>query len=312
MPTASPAPARVLKAGTLAAFSAYGLWGIIPLYWKQLAAVSAIEVLCHRVVWSALFLVAVLVATGRLGELTRIGRSRAGARAVVGCSALISLNWGVYIWAVQMGRVTEASLGYFITPLLSVALGAFFFHEQLDRWAKVSVGIAVLGIAAATVWLGSLPWVAVVLAVSFALYGALKKRAGLDALSGLAAETLVSLPFALAYLAWHQGGALVHAGLRTASLLVLAGPVTALPLLTFAYAAVRIPLQRLGFIQYFSPTLQLSLGVFVLGEHLGGPLRLAFGAVVVAVLLYVFTRRRRDRMALPGAPPAVPFPTPRA
>jgi chloramphenicol-sensitive protein RarD len=136
--------------------------------------------------------------------------------------------------------------------------------------------------------------VTVVLSSSFALYGALKKKAGLDALSGLAAETLVALPFALAYLAWIRGGAMVAAGPKVAALLVLAGPVTALPLLTFAYAALRIPLQRLGFIQYFSPTLQLAIGLFILGEHLAGPMRLAFGAVVGAALLYAFTRPRRS------------------
>ena len=289
-----PSQVRTLKLGTLAAFSAYGMWGILPLYWKQLSAVDAAEVLCHRVLWSALFLVAALLAQGRLGEILPIGQRRSSFLAVLACSALISLNWGIYIWAVQVGRVTESSLGYYITPLLSVALGALVFYERLDRWARASVVLAALGVAVATWRLGSLPWVAVVLSTSFALYGALKKRAGLDALSGLAAETLVSLPFALAYLGWIHGGTLVHAEPKTAVLLVLAGPVTALPLLTFAFATVRIPLQRLGFIQYFSPTLQLAIGIFLLGEHLSGPMQLAFGTVVAAVLLYALTRPRGE------------------
>lgn len=297
MRQASPGQARILKRGTLAAFAAYGMWGIIPLFWKQLGAVPALEVLCHRVLWSALFLVAVLLFKGRLGEVLGIWRKGSSALAVAGCSALISLNWGVYIWAVQVGRVTESSLGYYITPLLSVALGALFFQEKLDRWTRVSVGLAVLGVAVATGLQGSLPWVAVVLSISFSLYGALKKKAGLDALSGLAAETLLSLPFALAYLAWIRGGAFFGSGPGIATLLVLAGPVTALPLLTFAYAALRIPLQRLGFIQYFSPTLQLSLGIFVLGEHLTRPMSLAFGTVLVAVLVYVLSRPRSKPLA---------------
>jgi len=288
----SPSQTRSLQRGTLAAFAAYGMWGILPLYWKQLAGVSAVEVLCHRVLWSGLFLVAVLLGKGRLGEVLHIWRSRTSVLAVLACSILITANWGIYIWAVQVGRVTESSLGYYITPLLSMALGALFFHERLDRWAKVSVALALLGVALATGWLGSLPWVAVVLSTSFALYGALKKKAGLDALSGLAAETLLALPLALAYLGWLRGGAILHTGPKVATLLVLAGPVTALPLLTFAYAAVRIPLQRLGFIQYFSPSLQLGIGLFLMGEHLSPPMLLAFGAVVVAVLLYVLTRPR--------------------
>lgn len=270
------------------------MWGILPLYWKQLSGVGAVEVLCHRVIWSGLFLVAVLLAKGRLDEVLHIWRQRASALAVLACSLLITVNWGIYIWAVQAGRVTESSLGYYITPLLSVALGAFFFHERLDRWAKVSVGLALLGVAVATWRLGSLPWVAVVLSTSFALYGALKKKAGLDALSGLAAETLIAMPLALAYLGWTGGGAILRGEPKATALLVLAGPVTALPLLTFAYAAVRIPLQRLGFIQYFSPTLQLGLGLFFMGEHLSPPMALAFGVVVAAVLLYAATRPRRE------------------
>jgi len=301
MPHTSPGQARTLKLGTLAAFSAYGMWGVLPLYWKQLSSVSALEVLCHRVVWSGLFLVLVLLAQGRLGDVLGIWRKRTSALAVMACSALITVNWGIYIWAVQVGRVTESSLGYYITPLLSVALGAFFFHEKLDHWARVSVSLAVMGVAVATWRLGSLPWVAVVLSISFALYGALKKKAGLDALSGLAAETLVSMPFALATLVWMHGGAISHAGPKTATLLILAGPVTALPLLTFAYAAVRIPLQRLGFIQYFSPTLQLSIGLFLLGEHLNTPMRFAFATVVAAVLLYAGTRSRGHAAAKSAA-----------
>lgn len=294
MHDASPGQARILKLGTLAAFAAYGMWGVFPLYWSQLANVRAVEVLCHRVVWSGLFLLVALAWKGRLGDILGIWRKRSSALAVAGCSALISVNWGVYIWAIQVGRVTESSLGYYITPLLSVALGAFFFHEKLDRWTKAAVALAVLGVGVAAWRQGSLPWVAVVLSISFALYGAFKKLAGLDALSGLAAETLVSMPFALGYLALIHGGALFTAGPKAATLLVLGGPVTALPLLTFAYAAVRIPLQRLGFIQYFSPTLQLLLGIFVLGEHLSGPMAFAFGIVLAAVLLYAFTRPRRE------------------
>lgn len=289
----APGAARILRKGTLAAFAAYGMWGAFPLYWKQLGHVPALQVLCHRVVWSGLFLALVLLAQGRLGEVLGIWRRRASAATVIACAALITLNWGVYIWAVQAGRVTESSLGYYITPLLSVALGALVFHEKVDGWTRAAVALAAVGIGLAAWRLGSLPWVSLVLAASFAVYGALKKRAGLDALAGLAAETLVAMPVALAYLAWQHGGALRTAGPKSAVLLVLAGPVTALPLLMFAYAALRIPLQRLGFIQYLSPTVQLGLGVFLFGEHLGGPMAFAFGAVVAAVLTYALSRPRQ-------------------
>lgn len=289
----APGAARILRRGTLAAFAAYGMWGAFPLYWKQLGQVGALQVLCHRVVWSGLFLVLLLIYKGRLGEVLGIWRHRASAVSVACCAALISLNWGVYIWAVQAGRVTETSLGYYITPLLSVALGALVFHEKVDRWTKLAVLLAALGITIAAWQTGRPPWVSLVLASSFALYGALKKRAGLDVLSGLAAETLLAMPFALAYLAAQHGGALLTAGPKVTTLLVLAGPVTALPLLTFSYAALRIPLQRLGFIQYLSPSVQLALGVFLFGEHLGGPMVIAFGAVVAAVLLYALTRPKQ-------------------
>ncbi len=284
--------ARSLKRGTLAAFAAYGMWGIFPLYWSRLGSVSAVEVLCHRVVWSGGFLVLILGLQGRLSEVGTILRRATTALAVAGCSALIAVNWGVYIWAVQVGRVTESSLGYYITPLLSVALGALFFHERLDRWTQVAVSLAALGVGIAAWRLGSVPWVALVLSTSFALYGALKKKTGLDALAGLTAETLLSLPLALAYLLTLKGGALLQGSPGVVTLLVLGGPVTALPLLTFAYAAVRIPLQRLGFIQYFSPTLQLLLGIFVLGERMTGPMAFAFGTVLAAVVLYAMTRPR--------------------
>lgn len=287
---AVPGADRVLRRGTLAAFAAYGMWGAFPLYWKQISGVGAVQVLCHRVVWSALFLTLILAALGRLKATLALFRTGSSALAVVGCSALISVNWGVYIWAVQAGRVAEASLGYYITPLLSVALGALVFRERADRWTKVAVAVAACGITAAGLWMGSAPWVPLSLAVSFALYGALKKRAGLDALAGLGAETLVALPIALALLVASHGGGLVGTGTKNTVLLVLAGPVTALPLLTFSYAALRIPLQRLGFIQYLSPTVQLFMGTLLYGEHLGAPMVLAFATVVVAVGIYLGTR----------------------
>jgi len=283
-----------LRVGTWAAIASYGMWGLFPIYWKQVFYIDAIQILCHRVFWSAIFLLAVLWMCGMTKQFTAVFKQKQSAIAVAVCGVLITANWGTYIWAVNSGRVTESSLGYYITPLLSVALGSLFFNEKMDRFTKTSVIIAALGVAAAAGMMGKLPWVAVSLAATFSIYGAVKKKAGLDALPGLAAETVVVAPFALAWLLWvhcsgNGGYFLVDA--KPTIFLIVAGPVTAIPLLTFAYAAVRIPLQRIGFVQYFSPTIQLLIGLFLYGERLNPPMILAFATVVAAVVIYLGTRK---------------------
>jgi len=280
-----------LKAGTWAAVATYAMWGVFPIYWKQVAGIGALHILCHRVLWSAVFLLVVLWLCGKVGHLAPIFRRHFWA--VAACALLITANWGTYIWAVNSGQVTESSLGYYINPLLSILLGRVFFCEKMDRWTISAVVLAAVGVAVAAVMMGRPLWVAVTLAVTFSLYGALKKKADLDALAGLCLETVLVAPFALAWLLWAQPQAQFF-GPDTKSLvfLVMAGPVTALPLLTFAYAALRIPLQRIGFAQYLSPTIQLTIGLALYGERMEPGMVFAFGTVVCAVAMYLATRKR--------------------
>jgi chloramphenicol-sensitive protein RarD len=279
--------------GTVAAVASYVMWGLFPIYWKRLSGVEAFQVLSHRLLWAALFTLVILAATRRIGVLASLVREPRRLLAAAAAALFISINWGIYIWAVNSGHVIQAALGYYINPLFSVAFGAIFLHEKLDRYTVAAVGIAVCGVIAASIMLGSPPWIPLVLAISFASYGLVKKRAGLDPLAGLAAETLVLAPFALAYLAArHAAGEGVFGGADGGAtlFLALAGPVTAIPLLTFAYATNRITLQRLGFIQYISPTTQLLLGLLLFRERLSLALLVAFATVIAALLLYTTTR----------------------
>lgn len=286
--------AKSLRKGTWAAIASYGLWGLFPIYWKQITYIDSVHILCHRMLWSAVFLLIVAKLCGLTGQLIPIFRQKKSFFAVATCSALITINWGTYIWAVNSGHVTESSLGYYITPLMSVALGCFFFQEKMDKWTLVAVVVAAVGVAVASGMIGKLPWISLSLATSFSVYGAIKKKVGLDALAGLTAETLLATPFVLVCLLWARYAGWGHffgPGIKSVLFLVIAGPVTALPLLAFAYAANRIPLQRIGFIQYLSPTIQLMLGLMVYGENLSYPMMLAFATVVFAVVIYLATRR---------------------
>jgi chloramphenicol-sensitive protein RarD len=286
--------AKDLRNGTWAGVASYGMWGLFPIYWKQVVHVNPVHILCHRVLWSAIFLLAVLWARGALRQLLPIFRHRQSILSVATCAVLITANWGIYIFAVNSGQITESSLGYYITPLLSVALGSLLFNEKMDKWTIAAVLLAALGIALAAAMIGKLPWVSVLLAATFSVYGAVKKKAGLDALTGLAAETIVAAPFAAVWLFWANQagwGGFIGPDAKSTFFLVLAGPVTAVPLLTFAYGTVRIPLQRMGFIQYFSPTIQLAIGLLLYGEHISPPMLLAFSIVVVAVAVYLGSRK---------------------
>jgi chloramphenicol-sensitive protein RarD len=281
--------------GLLYGLSAYSLWGLFPLYWKQLDMVPASQILAHRIVWAFFFTLVLCLVLGRKKDLVQLFHSPKRLISTFGAGLLISLNWGVYIWAVNESRIIETSLGYYLNPLLSAAMGAFVLREKLDKGMIAAYAVAGLGIVVLTVSYGKLPWVALTLALSFALYGLIKKMAALDALTGLTVETGAAFPFALAYLVFEQRvgrGAFGTIGGTGTVMLFMAGLVTAIPLLLYASGVKRLALSKMGFLQYLSPTLQLMLGVFVYSEVIDLTQGIAFGCVVAALLIFGFTRRR--------------------
>lgn len=281
--------------GTIAAFAAYIMWGLFPLYWRLLASVPSMQILAHRIVWAAVFCVVLMAGRKRLGEIASLVKNWKTFLVVLAASCVVTANWGLYIWAINSGHVLESSLGYYINPLISVLLGALFFSEKVDRWTGSAVAIAAAGIVGAAIAYGSVPWISLALGLTFAVYGALKKRLHLDPLLGLTVETLAAAPFALAYLATrHAGGAgsFLNGGAFVSLLLAMAGVVTALPLFCFAAAANSISLQKMGFIQYVSPTSQLLLALFAFHETPSSALFVAFGGVIIAVLIYIFSRKK--------------------
>ncbi len=285
---------KISLRGTLAAFGAYGIWGLFPLYWKQLSSVESLQILTHRIFWAALFCLVILAAKGRLAEIKALVRDRKRFALVLVTSVIVTGNWYLYIWAVNGGRVMQSALGYYINPLFSVLMGMIFFREKADRWTKTAVIVATAGIVGAAIAYGSVPWVSLTLGLTFAAYGALKKRLGLDPLLGLTVETLAVSPIALIFLLSRQAagaGAYWNGGAAVTILLTLAGVVTAIPLLLFAIAANSISLQRMGFIQYVSPTSQLFLGLVVYGEKPSPALIVAFIGVILAVIIYISSRR---------------------
>lgn len=300
--------------GALSAGFAYAIWGVLPFYWKGLAEVPALELVAHRVLWCALFLLLALAAAGRLGELaSALRRPRALALHAL-AAALIATNWLVYVWAVNAGHIVETSLGYFINPLLSVLLGVFVLKERMRRWQWPALALAAAGVLIVGVDAGRPPWIALVLATAFALYGLVKKIAPLGSLPGLALETLLLAPVALIHLVLvgSQGcGAFLQGGLSRDALLVGTGLVTAVPLGLFGAGARRIPLVWTGLLQYIAPTLQFLIGVMAYGESFDGGRPLGFVLVWVALLIFaaegLLTKRRPVRVAVAGGPtPGVP------
>lgn len=296
MPVAPPVDRR----GLAAALAAYLMWGLFPLYWVFLAHLPAIEIIAHRVLWCALFVSAWLVWKDGRDWLRRALSGRRVGRLLIASSLLISVNWGVYIWAVINGRVVDASLGYFINPLLSVAIGVFALGERLNRVQWTAVAIAALGVCWLTVSQGALPWIALVLASSFAIYGLIRKQVAVEAVPGVAIESLILTPLALGWLLWMAGadrGTFLGGSLVEDALLVFGGVLTALPLIGFAYGARRIPYSLIGILQYISPTLQLLSGVLLLGESFGPDRAVGFGCIWLALAIYASDGWRRGRLA---------------
>jgi chloramphenicol-sensitive protein RarD len=289
--------------GVWLALGAYGLWGVLPVYWKWLQAVPAPQILAHRVVWSFLFLLGLIFLRRDAAALWRsVDRRNLAAYAMA--SALLSVNWLTYIWAVNAGRIVETSLGYFINPLVSVLLGVVFFRERLRPWQWLAVGIAGLGVAYLTWQHGALPWVALVLAGTFAFYGLLKKKAPLGSLPGLAFETGILWLPAVAFLLAVEAGGNGQVGRATVStwgLLVFTGVITGLPLLMFSAAARRISLSTIGLLQYVAPSCQLLIGVAVYHEPFDQVRWLGFTLIWTALAIYSIESLWRMKWGPAGA-----------
>ncbi|MFB7475434.1 EamA family transporter RarD [Kitasatospora sp. NPDC056184] len=298
-------------------FAAYGIWGLFPLFWPLLEPGAADDILANRMVWSLVAVVLLLVVQRHWGWIRPLLRQPRRLAMLGAAATVISVNWGVYIWGVNTGHVVETSLGYFINPLVTIAFGVLVLKERLRRAQWAAVGIGALAVAVLTVGYGRLPWIALTLALSFATYGLLKKTVGLSGLESLAAESAFMFPFALAYLVYLQfsgRGTFGHTvageyGWGHTGLLVLSGVITAVPLLFFGAAAVRVPLSMLGLLQYLAPVFQFLIGIAVFHESMP-PARWAGFALVwaaLAVLTWDALRRvRADRAAARARTAAAP------
>ena len=286
-----------MNPGTAAALLAYGLWGMMPLYFQLMAPAGAVEVLAQRVLWSLALLIGVLAAQGQIGPLLRQLNLRLVGNQLL-AALLVGANWLPYVWAAMNGHAVDASLGYFILPLFNVAIGVLLLGERLERLEWAGVAAAALGVTWLTRVGGKLPWVALVLAVSFSLYGLIKERSPLPAVPGLALETALLAPLAAAALAWLAArGELTfgHAGWRVDLALASTGLLTALPLGAFGYAAQRLGLALLGMLQYISPTLQFIFAVTLLGETVDARRLAGFGLVWLGLALFTLALLRRQR-----------------
>ena len=293
----SDTAARQHKVGLLFGLLAYVLWGAFPLYFALLDAVSPWEVVAHRIIWTLVFLV-VIITIAKTWRSVKRALTPKTLLILLAAAIFISVNWLVYVYAVATNQVVQASLGYFINPLISVALGVILLRERLRITQWVAVGIAVVAVAVLTVSYGAVPWISLILGFSFGMYGLLKKLANVGSTESLAIETAALAPFALALMAvWEADGqaAFVLDGWQISVLLILLGPVTALPLLAFGGAATRIPLSTLGVLQYTTPIFQFAIGVFVFGEAMPDSRWLGFFIVWTALVVFSVDAYRHSR-----------------
>lgn len=289
------------------AIGAYLLWGVFPAFFPLLLPATPLEILAHRIVWTAVLIIIYLFFTGAWRELTRL--SKRTWLWLTAASVAITINWGTYVVAVNSGHVADAALGYFINPLVSVALGVLVLKEQLRKLQISAVGVA----AVAVIWLmfmtGEGPWISLMLAASFGIYGLLKKQVQVSSAGSVAAETLVMSPVALIYLGYLSANGqstFLSEGPRHTALLIISGLVTALPLILFAQGAKMLPLATIGMLQYMTPTMQLLWAVFVTQEHMSTERWIGFVIIWFAVALYMIDlvriRRESRRIALPSPP----------
>ena len=285
--------------------AAYAMWGFFPIYWKLLHDVPALQVIGHRISWSFLLLVGVILLTNQWKNF----RSAALVSKVIGIYAiagvLLTINWLVYVWGVNAGFIVETSLGYFINPLISVLLGVMFLRERLRPLQWIPVGLAAAGVLYLTVTYGRLPWIALSLAFSFGIYGFVKKLAPLGSLYGLTLETALVFPAAVLYLTFAQAtgtGAFLKGGALTDLLLIGTGAVTSIPLLMFASAARQMPLTMIGILQYIAPTLQFLIGVFLYHEPFDQSRLIGFSLVWLALLIFWVENYLANRVPVPPIP----------
>jgi len=293
-----PSPTQTLdRRGLGFGLGAYLIWGFLPLYFILLAGVTAGEIVADRVVWSLVLLIGILGVAGRFGKLVAVLRTPRTLGLLAISAALISVNWLIYIWAVQNGHVLASSLGYFLNPLVNVLLGVVILGERLKRMQMAAVALAAAGVAVLAVGAGAALWISLSLAFSFGLYGLVRKIAPVESVEGLTVETALLTPFALAYMAWlASNGALAFGDAPgVTALLVLVGAVTAVPLLLFAGAARLLPYSTLGLLQYLSPTLQFLLAITVFGEAMTTAHIVCFTLIWSGLALYVLSSVRKPR-----------------
>jgi chloramphenicol-sensitive protein RarD len=283
--------------GVIALVAACTIWGLSALFYKALGGVDPSEVLAHRIVWSLVFFSAVLLLQGRLSVLWAALTDMASLRVIVLASLLISVNWFFFIWAIQVGRATESSLGYYIFPLLAVLIGWAAFGERLSRVQWVAVALAGLAVLTLTIGLGIVPWISMLLATTFGLYGLIKKRLDMGPVVSVTAEVMILFPVALGWLALLHlgGGGAFGADLSTSLLLAAAGPMTSVPLILFSYGARRLAMATVGVVQYINPTLQFFCAVVILGEPFGTVHMVAFSLIWIALALYSVSAFRQDK-----------------
>ena len=302
MPTYTPRVPESRR-GLLLGALAYTLWGTFPLYWTLLEPAGAVELLAHRIVWSSLTMVVILVAWRRVPQLRALLRDRRRLLLICAAAVVITFNWGGYIWGVNNGRVVETSLGYFINPLVTVLMGVLILGEQLRRLQWVAMAIALVAVVVLAVDYGRPPWIALLLAFSFGSYGLLKKQAGVGAVESITVETLVLTPLALAYVVWLVASgqsSFGSNGLGHAALFTTTGLITAVPLMLFGAAAIRVSMVSLGLLQYLAPTIQFALGILVFHEAMPASRWIGFGLVWLALVIFTVEalnhRRRQLRL----------------
>jgi chloramphenicol-sensitive protein RarD len=288
------APAKDDPKGILLAGSAYVFWGIMPLYWRLLLVVPPFELATHRLFWSALFVALVSLFRGRVRHLLHLARQPRVVATLAVTAILISINWSIYIYCVANNQLVEASLGYYINPLLSILLGVMFLGEHISRMRAIAIALAAFAVVMKSVALGHFSWIAISLALSFGFYGYLRKTIFADPLDTLAIETWILFPVTAALIAWwglHETAAFPHTSGVTDTLLVLGGPLTALPLAMFAAGVQRIRLSTLGFLQYLNPTITLLLATLGFGEHFTRVDLLTFAIVGIAIVIVLLDSR---------------------